>query len=92
MIFSVPCPHLILQYQTFSNFIVILTGILALQSFYHPSTPWIPAGILFGTGIVCSLLTLKFQRQMVIISTAVFGSILITACVDYFLEDFLLMW
>ena len=74
------------------NFVFIITGILALQSFYFPSTAWIPAGILFGTGIICSVLTLKFQKQMVIFSTAVFGSILITACVDYFVEDFLLMW
>ena len=58
---------------------------------YHPSTAWIPVGILFGTGIIFSLLTLKYQKQLIIVSTAVFGSVLITASVDYFLEDFLLM-
>lgn len=66
-------------------------AILALQSFYHPFTPWIPAGILFGTGILFSLLTLKWQKNFLIISTSVTGGALICICLDYFLETFALL-
>lgn len=67
------------------------SGILVMQVFYRPTTAWIPGGILFGTGILFSLLTLKFQRAFVIIGTAVLGAGLITTCIDYFLEHFLLL-
>ena len=69
----------------------LLTGIVTLQPIYHPSTPWIPAGILFGCGVFFSVLTLKFQKGCVIISTAVLGSALAVVCVDYFLEKWILM-
>uniref|UniRef100_H2ZPV0 Transmembrane protein 198 n=1 Tax=Ciona savignyi TaxID=51511 RepID=H2ZPV0_CIOSA len=75
----------------FLGILLAIGAILALQSFYYPSTAWIPVGILFGTGILFSLLTLKFQKGCVILSTAVLGSALITVCIDYFIEDFLLL-
>nr|CAB3267066.1 transmembrane protein 198 [Phallusia mammillata] len=75
----------------FLGLLIAVAGIIALQSVYSPTTAWIPVGILFGTGIIFSLLTLKFQRSFVIISTAVLGGALIAVCIDYFLEQFLLL-
>ncbi|CAK8681922.1 unnamed protein product [Clavelina lepadiformis] len=75
----------------FLGTLLAIAGMIALQSFYHPSTAWIPVSIIFGTGVVCSVLTLKFQRNCVLFSTAVLGSALITVCIDYFMEQFLLL-
>ena len=72
-------------------FYVFLIGIVTLQPIYNPSTPWIPAGILFGCGVFFSVLTLKFQKGCVVISTAVLGSALVVICVDYFLEKWILL-
>ncbi|CAK8681917.1 unnamed protein product [Clavelina lepadiformis] len=75
----------------FLGTLLAIAGMIALQSFYHPSTAWIPVSIIFGTGVACSVLTLKFQRNCVLFSTAVLGSALITVCIDYFMEQFLLL-
>lgn len=75
----------------FLGLLLAVGAILALQRFYHPSTPWIPAGILFGTGIMFSLLTLKWQKNFLIVSTSVMGAALICICLEYFLEQFSLL-
>nr|XP_018670671.2 transmembrane protein 198 [Ciona intestinalis] len=75
----------------FLGTLLAIGAILALQSFYNPSTAWIPVGILFGTGVLFALLTLKFQKGCIILSTAVLGSALITVCIDYFIEQFILL-
>nr|XP_039264736.1 transmembrane protein 198-B-like [Styela clava] len=75
----------------FLGLLVAIGAIIALQKFYHPSTPWIPVGILFGTGIIFALLTLKWQKQFILLSTAVMGAALICVCLEYFMEKFLLL-
>ena len=71
----------------------IATAVLiVLEEFvFHPDTKWIPIGVLVGTGIIFALLTLKFQKSGTILGTSIFGGILMISCIDYFIEQFLLM-
>lgn len=80
-------------FMTGFNFgISIATGILiVIEQFYHPETKWIPIGILVGIGVIFALLTLKFQKSGTIFGTSLFGGLLMISCIDYFIEQFLLM-
>lgn len=72
--------------------ISIATGILiVLEQYYHPQTKWIPIGILVGTGVVFALFTLKFQKGGTILGTSIFGGLLMISCLDFFIENFLVM-
>ena len=46
----------------------------------------VPLGALLGTGMLCAVLTLQWQRLFTILSTAVFGAAIMTICADYFVE------
>lgn len=50
-----------------------------------------PVGVLLGTGMLCAVLTLQWQRFFTIISTAVFGAAIMTVCADYFVELLMLV-
>lgn len=63
----------------------------AMEEFYHPRTVWVPLGILLGSGTLFAVLTLQWQRCFVTLSTATFGSAVITVTVDYFIELFALV-
>lgn len=73
--------------------ISIATGILIIleQLVLHYESKWIPIGLLVGVGLVSALLTLKFQKAGTILGTSFFGGILMISCIDYFIEQFLLM-
>lgn len=62
-----------------------------MEEFYHPKTVWVPVGILLGSGTLFAVLTLQWQRCFVTLSTATFGSAIITVTVDYFIELFALV-
>lgn len=62
-----------------------------MEEFYHPRTVWVPLGILLGSGTLFAVLTLQWQRCFVTLSTATFGSAIITVTVDYFIELFALV-
>ncbi len=68
--------------------LLAVASLVIMEQFYHPSTKWIPIGILFGTGLIFALFILKFQRVFTIIATSVFGSALIVVAVDYYVEMF----
>lgn len=72
----------------FMGLLIAIGAILALSKFYNPSTPWIPFGILFGTGILFILLTLKWQKTFLILGTSIMGAALICSCLQYFLGKF----
>lgn len=59
-----------------------------MEEFYHPRTVWVPLGILLGSGTLFAVFTLQWQRCFVTLSTATFGSAIITITVDYFIELF----
>ncbi|XP_071003530.1 transmembrane protein 198-like [Oncorhynchus clarkii lewisi] len=64
---------------------------VVMEEFHHPRTVWVPLGVLLGSGMLFAVLTLQWQRFFTTLSTAVFGSAVITVTVDYFLELFALV-
>lgn len=73
----------------------LLVGVVVMtvwSSIAPPDTIWVTIGVLFGTGVVFALLTLKFQRRMIIGSTSLIGGALIAVSFDYFVEKFLTVY
>ncbi|KAK6309509.1 hypothetical protein J4Q44_G00193900 [Coregonus suidteri] len=68
-----------------------IASLVVLEEFHHPRTVWLPLGVLLGSGMLFAVLTLQWQRFFTTLSTAVFGSAVITVTVDYFLELFALV-
>ncbi|KAK7938847.1 hypothetical protein WMY93_002173 [Mugilogobius chulae] len=68
-----------------------VASLVAMEEFYHPRTVWVPIGVLLGSGTLFAVLTLQWQRCFVTLSTATFGSAIITVTVDYFIELFALV-
>lgn len=65
---------------------VALVSLLVLA--YQPSTQWFTIGLLFASGVICALVTLKWRRLSVLIGSSLVGAALISAGFDYFLELF----
>uniref|UniRef100_A0A8C8S808 Transmembrane protein 198 n=1 Tax=Pelusios castaneus TaxID=367368 RepID=A0A8C8S808_9SAUR len=63
-----------------------LATLVAMEPFYHPPSVWVPLGLLLGLGLLSAVLTLQWQKLFTTLSTAVFGSAVMTVTVDYFLE------
>ncbi|XP_069111297.1 transmembrane protein 198-like [Argopecten irradians] len=70
---------------------VSIAALIILEFFYHPETIWIPIGVLSAVGLLFAILTLKFQRTFTILGTSVFGGALMVACLDYFIEKFMIL-
>ncbi|XP_076858769.1 transmembrane protein 198 [Brachyhypopomus gauderio] len=70
--------------------LVALASLVVLEEFYHPRTVWLPLGVLLGSGMLFAVLALQWQRCFTTLSTAVFGSAVVTVTVDYFVELFAL--
>ncbi|XP_072300356.1 transmembrane protein 198 [Eucyclogobius newberryi] len=68
-----------------------VASLVVMEEFYHPRTVWVPIGVLLGSGTLFAVLTLQWQRCFVTLSTATFGSAVITVTVDYFIELFALV-
>ncbi|KAJ0005772.1 hypothetical protein NQD34_015666 [Periophthalmus magnuspinnatus] len=69
-----------------------VASLVVMEEFYHPRTVWVPIGVLLGSGTLFAVLTLQWQRCFVTLSTATFGSAIITVTVDYFIELFALVY
>ena len=66
--------------------------LIILEEFVlHPHTKWIPIGVLVGVGVLFALFTLKFQKTGTILGTSVFGGLLMVSCLDFYIENFLIM-
>ncbi|XP_062862518.1 transmembrane protein 198-B [Trichomycterus rosablanca] len=70
--------------------LVALASLVVLEEYYHPRSVWLPLGMLLGSGMLFAVLTLQWQRCFTTLSTAVFGSAVVTVTVDYFVELFAL--
>lgn len=73
------------------GFLLSVIVLIVLEQFYHSQTLWIPIGVIVGFGTVFAFLTLKFQKSLTIVGTSLCGGILMISCIDYFIEQFLLM-
>lgn len=70
---------------------IAICVLVILEQFYHPASWWIPISILCGVGIIFALLTLRFQKSLTILGTSIFGGALMVSCLDYFIEQFVIM-
>jgi hypothetical protein len=68
--------------------IVIL---IAVSFFYNIEIHWIRIAVICGLGLVCAIVTLKFQKGGMILGTSVFGGALMVSCLDYFIEQFAML-
>lgn len=71
--------------------LLAVATLVVMEQFYHPPTVWIPIALLLGVGMLFAVLTLQWQRFFTTLSTAVFGSAIMTVTIDYFIELFLLV-
>ncbi|XP_076814049.1 transmembrane protein 198-like [Clavelina lepadiformis] len=62
-----------------------------LHIFYNLPSAWVSILTTVVIGLCCAVLALKYQTTLLIISTSVVGSGLFLACIDYFVENFLLL-
>lgn len=70
---------------------IAVSILIVIEQFYHPTTKWIPIGILLGIGILFAVLILKFQRTGTILGTSIFGGALMVTSLDYFIELFMMV-
>jgi len=68
------------------GFLGAVTGLSVAELFVHTSSKWTPISSIFGAGLVCALLALRFQRVATVFASAAVGSTLVTAAVDHFVE------
>ncbi|KAL4655596.1 transmembrane protein 198-like [Arapaima gigas] len=66
--------------------LLAVAALLIASHFYSPTSVWMPLGTLLGTGMLCAVLSLQWQKLFTVLSTAVFGAAIMTVCVDYFVE------
>ncbi|KAM9321691.1 transmembrane protein 198 [Gastrophryne carolinensis] len=71
--------------------LLAIACLVGLEQFYHPSTAWIPVGIMMGSAMLFAVLTLQWQKLFTVVSTAAFGAAILTVCTDYFIEMMLLV-
>ncbi|XP_040297049.1 transmembrane protein 198 isoform X1 [Bufo bufo] len=71
--------------------LLAIATLIVMEQFYHPRTVWVPVALLLGIGMMFAVLTLQWQCFFTTLSTAVFGSAIMTVTVDYFIELFLLV-
>ncbi|MBN3297639.1 transmembrane protein 198 [Amia ocellicauda] len=67
--------------------LLALAALVAMNQFYSPGTVWVPLGAMLGSGMLCAVITLQWQKLFTVLSTAVFGGAIMTVCVDYFIEN-----
>jgi len=68
------------------GFLGAVAGLSIAELFVQTSSKWTPIGSVFGIGLTCALLALRFQRMASVFATAAIGSTLVTAAVDHFVE------
>ncbi|XP_042191979.1 transmembrane protein 198-B isoform X2 [Callorhinchus milii] len=71
--------------------LIAVATLVVMEQFYHPRTVWVPIGLLLGTGMLFAVLTLQWQKFFTVLSTAAFGSAIMTVTADYFIELSLLV-
>jgi len=73
------------------GFFIGIALFFIIETFYHVQIKWIPFGVLLGLSLTFGLLTLRWQKGFFIVATSLIGAAMITAGVDYFIEEFVLI-
>ena len=74
-----------------SGLFIAIAALIIMEQFYHPTTKWIPIGLMFGTGLLFAVMNLYFQKGLTIIGTSFFGAALMAVALDYFVELFIMV-
>ena len=69
-----------------------VASLVIMEQFHHPSTKWIPIGLICGLGAFFAVANLYFQKGLTILGTCVFGSGLMVMALDYFIENFMMVY
>ncbi|CAF0879485.1 unnamed protein product, partial [Didymodactylos carnosus] len=57
----------------------------------HITNFWIPIILIIGIGSICAIITLRFQKLMIIVTSSCLGSVCHFIVLDYFLQNSLLL-
>lgn len=68
--------------------LLAIGALIIMELFFHPSTKWIPIGLMIGVGVIFALLILYFQRSFTMLGTSIFGAALMVVGLDYYIEMF----
>ena len=68
------------------GFLAAVAGLSVAELFVQTSSKWTPIGSVFGAGLLCALIALRFQRVAIVFASAAIGSTLVTAAVDHFVQ------
>ncbi|XP_012685199.2 transmembrane protein 198-like [Clupea harengus] len=63
-----------------------VAALLAVGQYYALSPLWVPLGVVIGTAVSFAVLTLLWQKPLVLVSTATLGAAMVTAGVDVAVE------
>lgn len=75
---------------TFGLFLAAVILVI-VEFFVHIENRWISIGIMIGLGTIFAVVALRFQKSLTILQTSVFGAALMLACLDYFVEMFMMV-
>lgn len=64
-----------------------VVSLIVVDLFFFVPIHWIRIGVICGSGLICAIVTLKFQKGGMILGTSVFGGALMVSCLDYFIEQ-----
>lgn len=64
-----------------------VVSLIVVDLFVFIPIHWIRIGVICGAGLICAIVTLKFQKGGMILGTSVFGGALMVSCLDYFIEQ-----
>ena len=68
------------------GFLGAVAGLSVAELFVQTSSKWTPISSVFGAGLVCALIALRFQRVTTVFASAAIGSTMVTAATDYLVE------
>lgn len=65
---------------------VAAVGLVVVNQFVHLTTKWIPIASVLTVGVFFGILTLRFQKFLTILGTAVIGGAMVMTGLDHFVE------
>jgi len=68
------------------GFLGAVAGLSIAELFVQTTSKWTPITSIFGAGLTCALIALRFRRVATVFATAAIGSTMVTAAVDHFVN------
>lgn len=64
-----------------------LLGLCGVEIYMIPHSAWITLGALLASGLLFALLNLYFQKSLTIFGSSLYGGVVITTSLDFFIQD-----